>query len=340
MTVEVVQPQTNDSWDEFVRQHPHGTPFHLLAWRRAIEATFGFRPLYLAARGSGSLKGVLPLFETWNPLQGRVLLSTPFAVYGGILAEDPETARTLQAAAERLGRERRVQYIELRNHNDAQRGEWPVVRRYATFRQPIASTEEGILAALPRETRRMTRRALEHAYESRRTRDFSRFLPLYLANLRRLGTPAFPRKHFANLMAQFPDADVLEVLLEGKVVAAVLNLYFRDEILPYYGASDPAYNRANPNNLMYYRLLCESAERGLRIFDFGRSRKGSGSHAFKSHWGMEESDLPYEVLLVRRRELPNFSPTNVRYGTAIRLWQKLPLSVVNRLGPLFIRLVP
>jgi len=119
-----------------------------------------------------------------------------------------------------------------------------------------------------------------------------------------------------------------------------MSLYWKDEVLPYYGASDPALNHANPNNFMYYDLMRSAGQEGLRGFDFGRSKKGSGSYAFKSRWGMTERELPYEVLLVKRTSLPNFSPTNPKFELALKVWRRLPLAVTRFLGPRLIRLVP
>ena len=124
------------------------------------------------------------------------------------------------------------------------------------------------------------------------------------------------------------------------MAAAVLSLYDRQCVYPYYGASDPDANRANPNNMMYFGLMREARERGFSRFDFGRSKKGTGAHLFKSHWGMEERELPYEILLVKRREMPNFSPANPKFELAIKLWQRVPLPLTRIIGPWLIRLFP
>src|SRR4030088_1308286 len=53
-------------WDEFVLQHPIGTPFHLTSWLQSIEATFGYTPYYLMAMKGDRVTGVLPLFLIEN----------------------------------------------------------------------------------------------------------------------------------------------------------------------------------------------------------------------------------------------------------------------------------
>lgn len=330
------------AWDRFVLQHPYGSPFHLIAWKKSIEQTFGYRPLYLVASAGDCIRGVLPLFLVKNLLMGKVLISSPFAVYGGILADSDETRDALLEQVKELGESLGVQHIELRNAHEGQCCGLPRLNRYVTFTQEIGPDEEVILEAIPRKTRYMVRKSLKGSLVSRRqTREFGAFEDLYTRSLRRLGTPAFPRRHFAALLEHFAGMiDVREVLLDGAVVAAVMSFYFRDQILPYYGASDPAYNTAAPNNYMYFDLMRWGGQNGYRSFDFGRSKRIRGSYDFKSHWGMVERELPYEMLLVRRKELPNYSPTNPVFKLPMKCWQQLPLAVTRIAGPVFLRMVP
>jgi len=334
-------PADEARWDRFVSEHPQGSPFHLTAWMSSIARTFGYKPRYLLAEDAGEIQAVLPLFLVSNMLMGRALISTPFAVYGGILSKSPEARQALVDEARRLGTSLGVNYVELRNAYPEQCSGLDRVTRYVTFTQQIGTDAGAILEAIPRKTRYMVRKAMKHPYEVRTTTALSAFLELYSTNLRRLGTPAFPERHFSNLLAAFGNsADIREIVLNGKVVAAVLSFYFRDQVLPYYGAADTAFNEFAPSNFMYYDLMCWAGQRGYRTFDFGRSKKESGAFDFKAHWGMEERDLPYEIILVRQKELPNFSPNNPKFQRAIQLWQRLPLPVTRTLGPFLIKLFP
>lgn len=341
--IEQMQEHHAKAWDDFVFQHEHGSPFHLNAWRRSIEQTFPYRSIYLMAMEGTRVRGVLPLFLVKNILLGRVLLSVPFGVYGGMLAETPEAKKLLRQEVIRLGQAFKVQYVELRNANTQQCLGFSRINRYVTFTQEVGSSEDAILESIPRKTRYMVRKSLKQGFETRVVRGRSNvFEDLYARNLRKLGTPNFPSEFFARLSANFGKAvDIREVLLEDKVVSAVLTFYFRDRVLPYYGASDPAFNAVAPNNFMYYDLMRWSGANGYSIFDFGRSKKHvSGSYDFKAHWGMVEQELPYEMLLVKRKSLPNFTPSNPVFSAPRKLWQKLPLSVTRAVGPMFLRLVP
>ena len=88
---------------------------------------------------------------------------------------------------------------------------------------------------------------------------------------------------------------------------------------------------------MYWELMRRSAERGIRVFDYGRSKLGTGSFSFKKNWGFEPEPLPYQYRLVKATEVPNVSPTNPKYQLFIKAWQRLPVSVSTLIGPLVSR---
>ncbi|HLH42977.1 MAG TPA: FemAB family XrtA/PEP-CTERM system-associated protein [Bryobacteraceae bacterium] len=340
--METLRPADRSAWDRFVSGHPLGSPFHLIAWKESIEQTFGYQPFYLAAKQGEQICGVLPLFLTKGFITGKRLISSPFAVYGGVLADSGRAQALLLERAKQLAADCQVRDLELRNAWEAQCNGLPRIARYVTFTQEIGPDEAKILNAIPRKTRAAVRKSLQQGLVSRREFSCTRaFFNLYSRNLRRLGTPCFPESHFTSLLEKFRGmSDIREIVLNGKVVAAVLSFYFRDQVIPYYGASDPEHNAAQPNNFMYYDLMRWGGQNGYRVFDFGRSKRVKGSYDFKSHWGMVERELPYEVHLMKGDRLPNYSPANPMFRLPILCWQKLPLGLTRKLGPWLIRHVP
>ena len=80
-----------------------------------------------------------------------------------------------------------------------------------------------------------------------------------------------------------------------------------------------------------------ACERDLRVFDYGRSKRGTGSFDFKKNWGFEPAPLYYEHRLLRRSSLPANNPSNPKYRAFIALWQRLPKPVANAVGPHIVR---
>ena len=345
MSVQIcsLEPQRHTAWDAFVQDHPHGSPFHTIAWKKTIEEIFPYQAHYLVALSGDVIVGALPLFLVKNLILGRVLMSTPFAVYGGVLADSDEVRAAMAEAVRALGSTLKADRVELRNSYPEQCLGFSPVARYVTYTGPVGPDEEAVLTSIPRKTRRIVRKSLEQPFTVRvQTEDFSAFEHLYSSNLRRLGTPAFPPKYFAALLRNFKNsADIREILLEGKPVAAALSFYFRDQVLPYYGASDERYNREAPSTFMYYDLMRWGGQNGFAMFDFGRSKVESASGHFKSHWGLVERTLPYEMLLLKGQlAAPNHSPTNPIYQWPIKIWRSLPLPVTRAIGPQVLKFFP
>ncbi len=330
------------SWDEFVTRHAHGTCFHLTAWLRTIASAFPFQPHYMSVYDGSECLAVAPLFLVDNWMMGRVLLSSPFAVYGGVLATSGEAKQLLREAIIHLGSKLEVQYIELRNHDESQCLGFPRLERYLDYTQAIRPmTGEELLQELPKKTRNMVRKSLKSDFSSRPASNLDGFYDLLSRNYRRLGTPIFPRQFFATLLAEFgPGADVREILLGGRLAAVSLNLLFREQMHTYYAASLFALRQFAPNNFLYYDHLLWAGNNGYTLFDFGRSKVDSGNSDFKRHWNTTIRPLPYEVLLVKRKELPNFNPNNPKFDLAIRLWRLLPLGLTRALGPHLVKLFP
>jgi FemAB-related protein (PEP-CTERM system-associated) len=344
MSIVVRNFQAEDAgeWDAFVQQHPYGTVFHLTAWKRCIEKTFAFRSTYLVATAGGEIEGVLPLFLVQNPILKKALISVPFAVYGGILADSDGVLHALYDQANALGRELGVEYIDLRNGYPEQAPAPSNVSQYATFTKTLSGTEEELLETLPKKTRNMVRKALKTPFKTKvETEDITNFESLHSRTLRRLGTPSFPKEHFRAILANFRGkVDIREVVLNDRVMAVSMNFYFRGNMHTYYAAADPEFSALAPNTYMYFDHLRWAGQNGYEIFEFGRSKKGTGPFEFKTHWGTEMRELPYNMVLVRGTQVPNYSPTNSKFSLAIDLWRRLPLPVTRVLGPKLIRMFP
>lgn len=329
------------AWDEFVAGHPGSTFFHRAGWQRAIQRTFGYTSHCIAVWRSGRVAGVLPLFQVPTLPWGHALVSAPQAVYGGPVGEDAGARQALLRRAGTIARAHRVRYIEFRNLDPIEG--LPSKDLYVTFRRAIRPTAEENMSAIPRNQRRSIRIGLKSGLTSELGGEelAGPFYSLYSHSVRNLGTPVFPRSLFSNLLAEFgPDSRILLVRREGRPVAAVLTFFFRDEVLPYYGGAHRDAFRYGVNDFMYWSLLCYGMERGYKVFDFGRSKKGSGSYDFKRHWGFEPTPLHYQYELVRQRTLPDLSPRNPKFSLAIELWKRMPLWLSERLGPHLVRYFP
>jgi FemAB-related protein (PEP-CTERM system-associated) len=326
------------AWDAFVMACPDATFFHRAGWQRILADVFRHDPYFLYAELDGQVAGVLPLAHVHSTLFGNSLVSLPFAVYGGVAAATQAVALALENEAVRLGRHLGVDHLELRNvalrHPD-----WPLQDLYVTFRREILADEEANMLAIPRKQRAMVRKGAKNGLRSEIDDGVERFFALYADNVHRHGTPALPRKYFRALRDEFgADCEVLTVVApDGRALSSVLSFYFRDEVLPYYAGDDLLARDLAANDFKYWELMRRACARGLKVFDYGRSKRGTGSYAFKKNWGFEPAPLHYEYQLYKRDAVPQNNPSNAKYKVMIETWRRLPIGVANWLGPLVVR---
>lgn len=342
VTLDADDPQQAASADAFVRAHPHGTPFHLTAWTGAISRAIGHRSILLAAVSpSGAISGLLPLHHLKSRLFGGALLSTAFAVDGGVLAASPTVAAILGAAAQGLSRERGGLPVELRGGVAPGDGWTRKEGDHLGFVRPLGPDDEAELLAIPRKHRAELRKALANpalTIETGRSEALQRaHYAIYAESVRNLGTPVFPRALFGHVLDGFgDDADILLVRDGDRPVSAVLTLYHGGRVMPYWGGGVADARRLRSNELMYYRLMSHGRSRGMTHFDFGRSKVGSGQAAWKKSFGFDPQPLGYYTWSPNgaAREV---SPNNPKYQRRIDLWKKLPLPVANLIGPFISR---
>jgi FemAB-related protein (PEP-CTERM system-associated) len=324
-------------WDDFVARCSEATFFHRAGWKIIIERAFGHRTKFLYAEAGGRIEGVLPLAEVRSVLFGHTLVALPFCVYGGIAAESERARHLLDEAAVALAEERRVDHLEYRSLT-SHHPEWAHTDLYVTFRKAIDPDVERNLNEIPRKQRAMVRKGIKAGLKGEIDEGVERFFAAYAHSVHRLGTPVFSRRYFQILREVFGrDCEVLTVTRDGDLVASVMSFYFRDEVLPYYGGGTDLAREVAGNDFMYWELMRRACERGLRVFDYGRSKRGTGSFDFKKNWGFEPQPLHYEYRLIRGQRLPEHNPLNPKYRLLIKLWQRLPLPLVNLIGPYIVK---
>jgi FemAB-related protein (PEP-CTERM system-associated) len=255
-----------------------------------------------------------------------MLVSVPYGVSGGLLADDDSVAAELSATAVRLAKELRCPTIELRS-NRAAVAAWPILDRYLGFCRELPDRVEDVLGWFPRKARAEARSArdkhgLTVQFGDEHLREVWR---LYCLNMRRLASLAYPFRFFEELMTATPHQHWVSLIQrDGRSLAGLVSFRFRDKVMPYFfGATNDAKD-FNAAHFAYFTLAERAVEEGCRAFDFGRSRRDNlGSVNFKRFNGFDPQPLQYQRYSMTERSL-DLSPTNPAFALGRRIWPFLP----------------
>ena len=335
VAVRLADPGDRPAIARFLANHPDTTAFHRYEWLDAVERATGHRTHILLSEQDARIRSVLPLHEAHSPLFGRALVSTGFAVGGGVVGDgDP----LLFAAAQELALRLNCPGVELRGGPLPADTDWHIKQdSHAGFVNSLAADDDAQLLAIPRKQRAEVRRGLGYGMQIRiGSDDNARAIhyAVYAESVRNLGTPVYPKALFDAVLNGFgEDADILTVLHEDKPLASVLSLYHRGAVMPYWGGGVFAARTMRANDVMYYALMNHARARGCDRFDFGRSKCNTGAYHFKRNWGFEPQPLSYANWTADGAPPRDVNPLSPRYKAKIAAWQKLPLSIANRIGP-------
>jgi len=355
--VREVDQACGQAWENYAARHPKGTLFHTLVWGDAVQEAFGHESLHLTARRGETLAGIFPLMRVRSRLAGTVLVSVPYGVYGGTLADDDEAHTALLDHAQRLADRLRAQWIDIRSI-EPQWPHLPVVRRYVTFRKRLPDDPGQVLSELPRKARAAARQARDR-YGLQVSFDDAHLetvWSLYSQSMRRVASPNYPLDFFRLLIERTAegtegragDSDrprpghlVQLVSYRGRPIAGLISFIYRDTLMPYFAGCDERFEKVHPNNFLYLSAMERGVQIGCREFDFGRSRvDNAGPYNFKRYQGFEPTPLQYQYYVPRGGRMPNLHPGNRKLDMARRLWPKLPLSLTRPLGAWLAKSIP
>lgn len=322
------------AWDRFVRDTPGSSYCQLSGWRDVIGGSLGHECVMLVARnGGGVVAGVLPLVRVRSRIFGHYLISMAF-LNGGGGCGSPEARLALVEAAVEEARRSGVRLLELRGREEAPA---PLQRssRKITVVLPLPATPDELLKSFHSKIRANIKKPVREGMEMRYGADqVEPFYRVYALNMRDLGTPVLPLRFFEAIARQFPDVVLFGVLWAGaKPVCGQCAFVWGDTLEMVWGSADRDYNKFKVTTYVHWVFMEHAIRKGLRTFDFGRCTEGSGTHQFKKQWGGSDVPLPWGIWSPSGVVSPP-SPDKPLFKIATRAWQRLPLPVANKLGPL------
>jgi CelD/BcsL family acetyltransferase involved in cellulose biosynthesis len=301
MVVYRIDPLRDSRWDDFVRDHTLATVFHSVEWLRALKHTYGYEPIALSTSPStDSLKNGLVFCRVSSWLTGVRYVSLPFSDHCDVLASGPDDTNCLIAAlAEHL--DDGLKYAEIRPLSPlpGNRIGLHETQEFCFHELDLRPSLDELFRRFHKDsTQRKIRRAEREdlSFEEGRSETvLDSFYRLLVITRRRHGLPPPPRSWFKNLIDCLGDQLMIRVASkEGKAIAAMLTVRFKDTLVYKYGGSDSRFNALGGMHALFWRAIQDAKREGLRRFDLGRSDlDNQGLITFKDRWGAMRLRINY-----------------------------------------------
>ncbi len=343
MKVSILKEVDRNRWDSYILSRDNASCYHLTAWQNVVESSFGHRTYYLMAEEGGTIRGILPIVQMKSLLFGNFMVSLPYFNYGGICADDEDTSKFLLEEAIRIAIQEGAEHIELR-HTRKIDYNLQVKTSKVSMRIELPIDTEELWKSFPSKLRAQVKKPEKEGMFSQfgREEELDNFYHIFSVNMKSLGTPVYSKEFFRNILKKFPDStSICTIYAKDRVpIAAGFIIGFRDMMEIPWASSIKDYNRYSPNMLLYWKILEHACKSGFKQFDFGRSTPGEGTYKFKEQWGAKPIQLYWHYWLRKESSIPELNPKNSKYRLAVRIWQKLPLTITKLLGPSIVRNIP
>lgn len=337
------EPLTDARWDSFVSRHPRASLFHSSPWLKALNRTYGYEVIgYTTSAPSEELENAMIFCRIESWLTGRRLVSLPFSDHCEPLVDRQDDLQVLVTSLEEDTRRAKWRYVEVRPlaPMDVATSLHSTNIHYNFFEIDLRPNLETIFGNLHKDSiqRKIRRAQREKLCYEEGTSDLllNDFYRLMTHTRRRYRVPPQPRSWFQSLIHYFGDALKIRIARkDGRALAGMLTVRYKDTLVYKYGASDFRYNNLGGMHLLYWTSIQEGKASGLRFFDLGRTDTGqTGLITFKKRWGARESLLTYSRYAVSEdsRHMFDLSSPNQKPMAARELLGYLPDRVLSLLG--------
>jgi len=296
--IEKLKQKDFENWNMFVKEN-NLTIFHTIEWKKIIEETFGFNPIYYIIKDKNEIVGIAPAFVCRNFLK-KMLVSMPFFEYGGpFIKEDYKKAyEDVFNKYKDLVENGEVDYVKIRSLPfDADYGDIGFNKELEAYDFYIDIEGKKFDDVWNSFTNDSGVRTAVNKSKKKEIKVKTKNNPKVIYNMilkkdARLGSPSFSKRFYTNIDKYLGDkTNYATSYLEGKPIASMIALQFGDELLLHQMGSDPKYFKKSSTDILFIEQIKYAIENGLKKVDFGRSKPDSSHSFFKKKYQCEKRDI-------------------------------------------------
>jgi FemAB-related protein (PEP-CTERM system-associated) len=340
--VKLADDSDQKRWDDFVLAHPESSPYHLFAWKKAVESAYCHKCQFFIAEHQSDILGILPLTHIRFSFFVDEVVSLPFCDIGGCLSKNEKSREILFKKVASLFKNGKTKKIQIRSEiseSDASySGLHQLSNQKVRMLLNLPNSSNVLFDRFKSKLRSQIRKAEKNDITFRwgNATDIDEAYRVFSINMHELGSPVHSKSFLAAVLSHFGKRAKLGLVefQENIVGMGVILLGSIGVSIPW-ASTLRAYNRLSPNMLLYWNFLKFASDNGFSIFDFGRSTENEGTYKFKKQWGTEPVPLVWYESIDKRSKNEISNPTSGNRDLLAAAWRKMPLPLANAIGPYF-----
>jgi len=330
------------AYENYIDSKSSSTYVDFFEWRDLIEKVYKLKHFWYMFTENNKITGSLALTLTKHPIMGTYLSTAPFASNGGFHADSSKALTSLLSKASELCKKLNAKYVVIRhlkvnNECNLPIG-WYKDSSYATYHLPLVSDPDFFLKThLSKKVRKKINQSKKNNFHIKIGQEdlLIDFWYVISRSMKELGSPYHSKYYLKTLLHTLKGKAQLSVLYDKENSPACCRLFTSkgNTAFSIHGNSLRKYRHMGAGDYFFWLFVTECYRRGIDLIDMGRSLTGSGNEAWKMKWRPKNYPLSYWYYLPKGEKLPNLNQNNPKLQLLIKTWQKLPIWLLNMIGP-------
>lgn len=340
MEIKIIDDSQLSQWEQYVNQHPGSIAWQSMAWSDLLKKHYPSTFYPIVAQDDSGIRGILPLYYIKTRLNKGALISVPYAVAGGIVADDAEASTLLLNEAIRLAGQHDACRITLKQYKTKIEGDLLTDANYYNKELSLTTDLDALRGGFDDTNKRVLDDAENTTFDLEYpSTDIKGFFKVLIRHHHRRGVPCVSQRWITDLV----DCGMYSIALlkqDGKIVGGTMVKEFKTTVSFPFSCVNGANREDDVPYVLYWKLLSHFALKGMEIFHSGRIPRTNQADAYRLGWGGQEHGYFYQFHPNTGAKTEFSRKRGKKRQIVETCWKRLPQSAVKILGPQIVKEFP
>lgn len=342
MEIKIIKESMKEEWEEYIMKNPYSIAWQSYEWSDVLRRHYSFRFYPVAAFKDSDICGILPLYHMKTLSLKDILISVPYAVAGGIVADSGEIKQALLEKAIEISHNHNSCRIVLKQYKLGIEGNVRTDDNYYNRELGLSVNIDAIWDEISDGNKESIEESESYDLEIEYPfNDINAFYKILLSHSHSMGVPCVAEKWISSLV----DAKMYSIAVmkrDGEILAATMIKSFKKTIsFPFTCLAD-IHSRENELFAinLYWNLIKQFARNGYEIFHSGRIPRTDITNSYRLGWGGTKYNYYYQYYPDNMVKTEYSTKRGRKREIFQSCWKLMPRSIVKLLGPHIVRQFP